>query len=428
MLFKRKNKEKRQEIVPERNVIMDVKEEISGYKSDTEILVKINNLLQYITQQDYVKQMIVDVDSQTDMVGAAAATSEEMSAATEEISNYVQDSYKSTTNSIDESVKAIDKINKSFELFAETRGKTNIVQDTMVQVNLETKKINNVISIIKGVADQTNLLALNASIEAARAGEAGRGFAVVAEEIKKLADSTKVQVEFIQKIIGNLTNETSKASNELNDVIQSFDDSKEFMSDAGQSIKDMKGNLADISDSFVEIAANIEEQTAASEEMASNLEIVNEKAFELKEHTHQTGKAFYDTSKFIDEIRLISIANADNCSNKILIEESISDHLIWRWRVYNMILGNETIDEKTVGTHHTCRLGKWLKTVNSEDMVVNKIIKNLEKPHKEIHELAKEAIKYYNNNKLDAAETILDKMDIASLNVITLLKDLKKEI
>ena len=37
-----------------------------------------------------------------------------------------------------------------------------------------------------------NLLALNASIEAARAGESGKGFAVVAEEVRKLAEDSKV--------------------------------------------------------------------------------------------------------------------------------------------------------------------------------------------------------------------------------------------
>jgi len=370
--------------------------------------------------------MIVDVDAQTEMVGAAAATSEEMSAATEDISNYVQDSHKSTSKSIDESIDAIEKINKSFELFTETRSKTNVVQDTMTQVNIETKKINDIISIIKGVADQTNLLALNASIEAARAGEAGRGFSVVAEEIKKLAESTKIQVEFIQTIITNLTNETFKATTELNGVIKSFDDSKEFMGEAIGSIEGMKGSLTGIGDSFVEISANIEEQTAAAEEMAGSLEIVNEKAFELKEHTHKTGKAFYETSKLIDDIRLISLANADNCPSAIKIEVAISDHLIWRWRVYNMILGNDVLDEATVGTHNICRLGKWLATINSDDKNVQRIIRELDKPHEALHVLAKEAIRYYNSGNLNEAEKTLVKMDVTSAEVIALLKDLKK--
>lgn len=54
----------------------------------------------------------------------------------------------------------------------------------------ESKKIENVSTLIISIAEQTNLLSLNASIEAARAGESGKGFAVVAEEVKTLAEQT----------------------------------------------------------------------------------------------------------------------------------------------------------------------------------------------------------------------------------------------
>lgn len=62
------------------------------------------------------------------------------------------------------------------------------------------EKIGMLSDSILQITSQTNLLALNAAIEAARAGDAGKGFAVVAEEIRKLAEESKVMVGDIQQV------------------------------------------------------------------------------------------------------------------------------------------------------------------------------------------------------------------------------------
>ncbi|WP_316697123.1 methyl-accepting chemotaxis protein [Xanthomonas hydrangeae] len=73
---------------------------------------------------------------------------------------------------------------------------------TMQKMEQASRRIQDIVSVIDGLAFQTNILALNAAVEAARAGHEGRGFAVVASEVRALALRSSTAASQIKTLIG----------------------------------------------------------------------------------------------------------------------------------------------------------------------------------------------------------------------------------
>lgn len=285
-----------------------------------------------------------------------------------------------------------------------------------------------IVNVINDVASQTNLLALNASIEAAHVGQHGRGFAVVADEIKKLAESTRQQAGQIQEIVDSLNFKISDTSSEIDKVIYSFNTSKKQMNDAVAGIKSITSGISSVGDSFTSISANVEEQSAATQEMTNNIMVINNSSINLKNEATKTGKAFFDISQSLDTIRIKALNSRKKIDNSVMIELSKTDHLMWKWKVYNMILGNVSLETETVGNHHVCRLGKWLQTLDRNKNEVSEILSKIEGPHSKIHEAAKEAIKAFNSKNSAEAERLLSVLEENSILVVSQLNNLKEVI
>ena len=250
-----------------------------------------------------------------------SAVSQELAASSQVITNSVEEVSKgssdqagelmniSTTISnfgleIDQSVIDIQKINSKMRLVdlkaIDNSKDLMALEDSVKNINLsfdnirkkiqglgtELSKISEITNVIKSISDQTNLLALNAAIEAARAGESGRGFSVVAEEIRKLAEQSKISSSNISDLISNISNDsdivvkTSEEMNEkLNSQMQVIDKSMSSFKEIIENIEEIMPQITDVNSSIaiiksdkesiiknVEVAASLAEEVLASTE------------------------------------------------------------------------------------------------------------------------------------------------------------------
>jgi methyl-accepting chemotaxis protein len=141
------------------------------------------------------------------------------------------------------------------------------VVSTMDGIQSASRRIEDIIGTIDGIAFQTNILALNAAVEAARAGEAGRGFAVVAGEVRSLAQRSAEAAREIKSLIGQSVQQVASGS--------------ALVQDAGRTMEEIVQGVRRVSDVIGEISA-------AAAEQSGGIGHVNTAVVELDRMTQQT--------------------------------------------------------------------------------------------------------------------------------------------
>src|SRR5690606_6621798 len=156
------------------------------------------------------------------------------------------------------------------------------VVTTMDEINHSSKKINDIIGVIDGIAFQTNILALNAAVEAARAGEQGRGFAVVAGEVRNLAQRSAEAAKEIKGLIGTSVDKVEAGSR--------------LVAEAGQTMSEIVGSVQRVSDIIGEI-------TAASGEQSDGIGQVNVAVNQLDQMTQQNAALVEESAAAAESLK-----------------------------------------------------------------------------------------------------------------------------
>lgn len=198
-------------------------------------------------------------------------------------SSVMNDTSKSTMNSVKEGIGEVDKLSKKM---IEVKDIMDITKENTKRLKDNTIKIGDILSIINDLSSQTNLLALNAAIEAARAGEQGKGFAVVAEEIRKLAEHSSSSVQEIGDILQNIqvqAKDTDSSANSAQDILSvnleslknvqvTFNNINTSIESLAKETSGVNDFIKQINETSVNISKEISNMSAITEENTSAVE------------------------------------------------------------------------------------------------------------------------------------------------------------
>ncbi len=301
-------------------MIIRIKENSSNINMQSENLSSVSEEIANVSQN--VTEAITEVAKGT------SSQSEDLINITD-----ILDEFSNKLSGMVSEIKAVDSNSREINLMANdsscemtelnqsvinVSNSFKIFYDKIIGLGKDINEINEITNIINSVAEQTNLLALNAAIEAARAGEAGKGFSVVADEIRKLAEQSKVSSANISRLINGVSKNTDvivqdsvtmdnelinqvkiinssitsfkkiiEAVNEIIPKIETVKISAEAIDTDNKAILTKVDGLSAISvqasASSQEISASSEEMNASTQEVASTAQLLSSMTNEMME-------------------------------------------------------------------------------------------------------------------------------------------------
>jgi methyl-accepting chemotaxis protein len=252
-----------------KDIILKIRTETAELDSSSVILKDKSQANIELSQK--LKESLSMIQKNTENV---AASVEETTASIEDVSTgakLISASALELNSKTDEIVTKIGASKNEIAVMLENADKIKNLMSSnnqnIQELSGKTESIKDITQSIHSIAEQTNLLALNAAIEAARAGDAGRGFAVVAEEVRKLAEESKVAAAKIEDNIEYLVNDSMEVAKESEGVTNN-------VIGIVSSIKNIGKSLEEVLESISIISSMIDNTTSSAQRQGENIEQV----------------------------------------------------------------------------------------------------------------------------------------------------------
>jgi methyl-accepting chemotaxis protein len=350
----------------------------------------------------------------------ALSRSQGMAAATEELVASIAAITQNVEQVVGHSDQALDIARRSRgdsdRAIAAMQTISATVHDAVGKVAALTEaaaEIEKVVAFINDIASQTNLLALNATIEAARAGEAGKGFAVVANEVKSLANQTAKATDEIRSRVDTLRVETGRIAQSMQGGAEAVADGEKIITGTISSLGDIEVKVEAAAAGVRESAVILSQQNEACSEISEGVSVVVRVAEDNIGSNNRVLDAMDRTDSLVNQ-QMDGLATSAFPARDVI--RAKADHMIWRKRLADMLVGRTKLNPGELADHTHCRLGKWYATVDPSVQALA-AYRDLLEPHKKVHDLGIRAAKAYQDGKYEEAARLVAAVETPSLAV-----------
>ncbi|MDQ7969275.1 MAG: methyl-accepting chemotaxis protein [Oxalicibacterium faecigallinarum] len=251
------------------------------------------------TMRDNLADIVRQVRSGTDMIASSSADiaqgnidlssrTEQQAFALERTSTEMQKLTSTVRGNADNTQQANQLAVSASGVAAQGGEMVEKVIETMQSINASSRRIEEIISVIDGIAFQTNILALNAAVEAARAGEAGRGFAVVATEVRNLAQRSASAAKEIKTLIdasvaqiSSGTKLVEQAGDTMQSVVVSVRRVTDVVGEISEAGRDQSNGIESVSHAVIQMDETTQQNAALVEEAAAAAQALHDQAATL---------------------------------------------------------------------------------------------------------------------------------------------------
>lgn len=237
---------------------------------------KLKENLTKIISDLYIKseQLSVSGKALNEVSQQVAEGSNEQAANTEEVSSAIE---QMVANIHQNAENARETQNISVQVQKEVKALTEASKLSVESI----QTINEKIKVINDIAFKTNILALNAAVEAARAAEHGRGFAVVAQEVRKLAEMSKLAADEIVGLSSKSLASTEYANKLMFNLFPQIEKTGQLVEEIASASAEQNIGAEQINSAIQHLNIVTQQNVAASEEMAASADELNVHAVQL---------------------------------------------------------------------------------------------------------------------------------------------------